>query len=64
MITKEVIGGVLHLVEKINYSNGKIVKRILDMQTGAPTGIIIVRPARPIKLAIIKQRMFNAIGNV
>jgi hypothetical protein len=39
-LTKEVIEGALKLIETIVYSNGKKVRRVIDLQTGLPIDII------------------------
>lgn len=44
-IVKEVINGALKLVEDIRYSNGRRVKRIIDLQTGIPEDIVDVTDA-------------------
>ena len=44
-ITHEIINGVLEKVQTIKYSNGKIVKRILDKITETPISIIVVKEA-------------------
>ena len=43
-LAKETINGAVRLVENIRYSNGKMVKRILDPITGIPTDIVDVTP--------------------
>lgn len=39
-ITKEIIEGVLRLVETVVYSNGKKVRRLLNSVTGMPEDIL------------------------
>jgi hypothetical protein len=39
-VTIEMIAGALVSVQTILYSNGKTVKRVLDMHTGVPLYII------------------------
>jgi hypothetical protein len=43
LITTEIVNGVLRLVEYIKYTNGKQVKRVLDIKTGMPVDIIDVQ---------------------
>ena len=42
MIKTEIINGVYALVEYIRYSNGKVVKRVLDKKTQLPVEVITV----------------------
>ena len=41
-IVSEIVNGVLRTVEYIRYTNGKQVKRVLDLKTGVPVEIIDV----------------------
>ena len=59
MITKEIVDGVLSIVETRKYANGKIVKRILDIQTGTPKDLIVVREST-IRRAINDMKKVNA----
>lgn len=43
MLGKEIIDGVLKVVQTLRYSNGKVVKRVLNATTGIPEQIIDVK---------------------
>lgn len=43
LVTREFINGVERIIEMITYSNGKTVKRILDVKTGLPIDIVHVK---------------------
>ena len=55
----ETINGKRCLTNTIKYKSGKIVKRIINMHTGIPVDVIIIRKST-IQRAIDKQRAFNA----
>jgi len=46
MIKTIVKNGVYELVQRIKYSNGKIVERTLDKKTGIPTKVVTIQEGR------------------
>lgn len=46
MIFTAVRNGVLKRLERITYTNGKIVERVLDPKTGVPVSITIIKEGK------------------
>lgn len=45
MISTIVKNGAYKLIQRISYSNGKVVERTLDKKTGIPVSIKVIKPA-------------------
>ena len=45
MVKTIVKNGIYHLVQRVSYSNGKIVERTLNKKTGIPESVKIVKLA-------------------
>jgi len=43
---RQLINGMMEIVQEVKYSNGRIVHRIMDTHTKVPKDIIVINPGR------------------